>query len=709
MENLKFTIVALLLGRVTMGRRRAIKWTWWPLAATCVRAEAEVPDVRPTILVIRSLAPWQEPLYPALVANDRWFCATASLFRCLHRTWRTLPPGREEFHPWFSRFHLGSHALADSSMPADVVLWLDVDAFFFRHAAEVEAELLTWLPFELARAPLLLALASEGESTTHMPKAYFVSNSSSAREVLDALSAFLPREDRPLVPNGRRGHTATLLHAYAYDGDTRAREFGTAGQLELLDAAWPALSSLIHTLPAGRVVARELAAAAQECGAPGAFATSALAGLRAAAANGEPDAARPWFRAFIGHASCAFETIDEVLALADVVTALNVQLGAPPPPAVDARLGGSVAAQARALAVGEAYAAAAVDDRPVLLLIVYGAQYARERTPVFVRSLLAARSGPLRLYVLGDPPGLAEFRRVLRDHGGASGLLRAEDEVSLFSADASRYASLLPTQTDPSCRLRDYGYLFYKLFAHELLPAQNHVLVLDSDALVLGDVYALWAEFARFEAGQLIGMSRDMSHRYYYRLSDPSDELFSEGWRDTPGRTGVNGGMMVLHLERMRAVGFTQRVVEATHVGARLRDAGQLSGFCVLAEQDTINLMAAREPALLRFVDCAWNYMGTRVGGHELEGEGPELLLYDSCPNGPRAADGGEGDMLSCECGRKIEVLHFAGRTRRKLEAINASIWAMSGEELVAQALERRRAPAYLPAGRGSRLAHDEL
>ena len=44
---------------------------------------------------------------------------------------------------------------------------------------------------------------------------------------------------------------------------------------------------------------------------------------------------------------------------------------------------------------------------PSLLIIVKGAAYAAWRTPPFVRTLLAARSTPLRVYVLGDAAGLA--------------------------------------------------------------------------------------------------------------------------------------------------------------------------------------------------------------------------------------------------------------------------------------------------------------
>jgi len=226
---------------------------------------------------------------------------------------------------------------------------------------------------------------------------------------------------------------------------------------------------------------------------------------------------------------------------------------------------------------------------------------------------------------------------------------------------------------------------------------------------VLGDVAQLWATFARFAPAQLVGMAADMSHRYYYRLSDPADEVFSRGWANVPQRTGVNGGLMLLHLARMRAVRFSAQLIDATRRGSQLREMGELAGFCRLAEQDTINWLLAQQPALWHPIDCRWNYMGTVTGGHALRvvalplaARGGELhAYYDDCPHGgPTGANGAPGDLLRCECGARVEVLHFAGGTRASSvrRELNASIVDGAPEALLHDARVRRSLPTSFDA-----------
>ncbi|KAJ1618952.1 hypothetical protein T492DRAFT_848938 [Pavlovales sp. CCMP2436] len=412
-------------------------------------------DERPSLLIVRSLAPWQEPLYPALTANDRWFCASAARLRCRHRTWLSLPPGREEYHPWFSRFHLAAHALEVAAEHADVVLWLDHDAVFSASAAQVEERLLAWLPGRLERTPLLLAVSNEKGDPVNTPKAFFAANVSAARRVLAALSDYLPREDKPLVPNAKRGSVGTLLHAYAWAGEERAAQFGTAGQLELLEKQQPALATLVGRLPASSV-AQDAWLGEGGCALPLPPDWAATA----AAVAGEPPAAGELpaeQRPFIASFSCGGEDVAGVVLLARLLRAHNTALGVPPPSAAELAIGGTVVAAADAADRGEAPVDQPPGSTPTLLLIVYGEEYARTRTPVFVRSLLAARTTALHLYVLCDPDGLRAFRL--------------------------RHVSAMPSLLDPSCHTGGYAYLFYKLFTPELLPAADHLLVIDSDAI----------------------------------------------------------------------------------------------------------------------------------------------------------------------------------------------------------------------------------
>ena len=71
---------------------------------------------------------------------------------------------------------------------------------------------------------------------------------------------------------------------------------------------------------------------------------------------------------------------------------------------------------ALALAATSGWAPPAAGSYPELLLIVYGAEFATYRTPVFLRTLLSTRTVPLRLHVLADGPGHAAFERAVEEH-----------------------------------------------------------------------------------------------------------------------------------------------------------------------------------------------------------------------------------------------------------------------------------------------------
>ena len=106
---------------------------------------------------------------------------------------------------------------------------------------------------------------------------------------------------------------------------------------------------------------------------------------------------------------------------------------------------------------------------------------------------------------------------------------------------------------------------------------------------MIGPALGAW----RRVAVQLLSMAVDQSDRYYYRLQDAADDVYSPGWRGVPHGVGVNGGVLLLHAARARAVGFADAVSALTHVGAAERAAGSLAAFCDLAEQDTLNLAIA--------------------------------------------------------------------------------------------------------------------
>ena len=364
-------------------------------------------------------------------------------------------------------------------------------------------------------------------------------------------------------------------------------------------------------------------------------------------------------------------------------------------------------------------AVSAGDDIPHALLIVHGHEFATERVPIFLRTALAARgTSPLHLHVLVDAGGHDGFREVWQAHAVAPGLVLDGDELDILVESAlPPLASQFLGSLHPLCPERGYGYLFLKVLAGELLPTVDRIMVLDPDSIVLGSLADLWREFDAFVPEQLLSMAVDQSDRYYYRLQNPRDELFSPGWEGVPHGVGVNGGVLLFHAARARALGFAANLAALTHKGVSERAAGMLHGFCDLAEQDTLNLAIARQPQIWRPLHCSWNYMATSIGGHVMRpDEELPLTFYDVCPEGVRGSGGATGeDLLRCPCGRKVHLLHFVGGVRRSpmLRQINESVLGATGAEL--KELARRRAARpnvhqdYSALGEAGEGVRDEL
>jgi len=117
-----------------------------------------------------------------------------------------------------------------------------------------------------------------------------------------------------------------------------------------------------------------------------------------------------------------------------------------------------------------------------------------------------------------------------------------------------------------------------------LLP-QPRVLVLDADVLLVRSVHELWAEFDRFGADTAVGMAREQAPSY--------EKLKPEA--------GVNGGVQLLNLERMRdPSSLYQHELRRCATGA-CGDIGYLG------DQTLYSIMKDRTPGLFHTLPCGWN------------------------------------------------------------------------------------------------------
>ena len=258
-----------------------------------------------------------------------------------------------------------------------------------------------------------------------------------------------------------------------------------------------------------------------------------------------------------------------------------------------------------ALAATSGWAPPPAGAPPELLLIVYGAEFATYRTPIFLRTLLS--TARLRCGSTACSPARRTRRLRARGRGARAAFDVAEDHIRALRVDELPLAIEYLEGIHPLCHQNGYAYLFLKLLAPDLLPDVDHLIVLDPDTVVLADIALLWAQFSRL--GRAI-FSRWPSTRATATTTGCKTRrtrCTRKAGRGVPHSLGVNGGVILLRAAAARNANFSDLVASVTHHGAALRVAGRLDRYCELAEQDTLNYMLAQRPDLWRPLDCNWS------------------------------------------------------------------------------------------------------
>ena len=122
-----------------------------------------------------------------------------------------------------------------------------------------------------------------------------------------------------------------------------------------------------------------------------------------------------------------------------------------------------------------------------------------------------------------------------------------------------------------------------KPFLPWLLPTVKRAVVVDHDLYFVEPPARLWSEFRRFDHSQMIGVARDVMGAVLY-----PDSTF-----------GVNGGVQLLHLERMRST------PKYEHALNTIANSGAVIGY--LGDQTLYTLIGDAHPDLLYHLSCKFN------------------------------------------------------------------------------------------------------
>ncbi|EDQ92611.1 uncharacterized protein MONBRDRAFT_13344 [Monosiga brevicollis MX1] len=201
-----------------------------------------------------------------------------------------------------------------------------------------------------------------------------------------------------------------------------------------------------------------------------------------------------------------------------------------------------------------------------------------------LKDVVARRSCPLVLHVVCDPT-TCEAVAALKQTWPLAGV-----EWHAHPADAGQArVAWIPT-------LHKAGWVAHlKLVYPQLLPQVAQLVVIDLDLLVQADLCQLAGILADHPKA-LFAAVPQQSDWYLGTLPDTRENVV---WPAI--ERGLNTGVMVLHLERMRAWGWDQRWQSLVRRELLVRH------HTGLADQDVYNLVALEHPETWTMLSCAWN------------------------------------------------------------------------------------------------------
>lgn len=131
-----------------------------------------------------------------------------------------------------------------------------------------------------------------------------------------------------------------------------------------------------------------------------------------------------------------------------------------------------------------------------------------------------------------------------------------------------------------------------RLFLPSMLPDVDAVIYVDADVLFLSPIEELWKHFATMNSSHLAALA-------------PESEDYATNWYRRFARhpfyqpLGVNSGVMLMNLTRMREFGWEKRL------GPLLQ---KYSRDISWGDQDLLNILFSAHPERLLLFPCRWNY-----------------------------------------------------------------------------------------------------
>lgn len=240
-----------------------------------------------------------------------------------------------------------------------------------------------------------------------------------------------------------------------------------------------------------------------------------------------------------------------------------------------------------------------VEERPIepIKLVVVTCEGLLNMTLVNLKSAVAFTTVPIELLLFADN----ENRELL---------LKAISSWPQSILKRVRY-QVRPVQF-PEPDAKKWRSLFkpcasQRLFLPSMLPKVDAVVYVDADVLFLSPIELLWEYFTSMNNSHLAALA-------------PESEDYATNWYRRFARhpfyqpLGVNSGVMLMNLTRMRGFGWESRLGPLLHNYSRAISWG---------DQDLLNILFSAYPERLLLFPCQWNYR-------------PDHCMYGAhCTGGP--------------------------------------------------------------------------
>ncbi|CAG0893169.1 unnamed protein product [Darwinula stevensoni] len=221
------------------------------------------------------------------------------------------------------------------------------------------------------------------------------------------------------------------------------------------------------------------------------------------------------------------------------------------------------------------------DPRPVVVTAACGVEATKELL-FSLRSLILFSHVPFRYVVIADGAAaklLYQVQRTIPPHVQL-------EIVGIYKRIPWKYRPWHDAFHEPCT--------WQRLYLPEILPYDSLVLYVDVDILFFEGIEDVWQVFSQLGPEHVIGIT--MEHE---ENSTTSIYQTSNGHVPHYGKTGIQAGIFVMDLEKVRSWGWKEEIQGILE---------ERQGDIIYKDQDVLNIYGHRHQEAIKILPCRWNF-----------------------------------------------------------------------------------------------------